>query len=122
MAEAKTAIANKPAWVDLSSSDPAGSREFYAKLFGWKVEVNPDPQYGGYALAKLNGSDVAGIGPAQDPSAPPAWSIYIGTDDIAALAGRIQDAGGKVIAPPFPVGDQGQMAVFQDPTGAFISG
>ena len=62
MAEARTAIANKPVWVDLSSSDPAASREFYSKLFGWNVEVNPDPQYGGYGMAKINGKDVAGIG------------------------------------------------------------
>ena len=47
MAEAKTAVAHKPVWLDLSSSDPAGSRDFYSKLFGWNIEVNPDPQYGG---------------------------------------------------------------------------
>src|SRR5260370_14120848 len=47
MAQAKTAVAHKPIWLDLSSSDPAGSREFYSKLFGWNIDVNPDPQYGG---------------------------------------------------------------------------
>ena len=52
MADAAVAIANKPAWVDLGSSDAAGSRDFYSKVFGWRVEVNPDPQYGGYGLAK----------------------------------------------------------------------
>ena len=122
MAEAKTAIANKPAWVDLSSSDPAGSREFYSKLFGWKVEVNSDPQYGGYALAKLNGKDVAGIGPKQSPEGPSAWAVYIGTPDAEELGKKVQAAGGKVIAPAFDIGPQGRMAVFQDPSGAFISG
>jgi predicted enzyme related to lactoylglutathione lyase len=33
----------------------------------------------------------------------------------------VQAAGGTVIAPAFDVGDQGRMAVFQDPSGAFIS-
>ena len=51
MVDAVAPAMNKPAWVDLSSSDPEASREFYSKLFGWHVEVNPDPQYGGYALA-----------------------------------------------------------------------
>src|SRR3989475_12830054 len=60
MAEAKTAGANKPVWVDLASSDPAAAREFYSKLFGWKVEVNPDPQYGGYGRAQHGGKEVAG--------------------------------------------------------------
>jgi predicted enzyme related to lactoylglutathione lyase len=121
MSEAKTGIANRPAWVDLSSSDPAASREFYSKLFGWTVEVSPDPQYGGYALAKVGGKDVAGIGPKQMPEAPTAWSIYIGTEDADDLSQKVAAAGGNVIAPPFDVGDQGRMAVFQDPTGAYIS-
>jgi predicted enzyme related to lactoylglutathione lyase len=121
MAEAKTAVANKPAWVDLNSQDAAGSREFYSKLFGWKIEVSPDPQYGGYAIAKLGGKDVVGIGPAQSKEQPTAWSVYIGTNDAADLAKKVEAAGGKVIAPPFAVGDQGSMAVFQDPSGAFIS-
>jgi predicted enzyme related to lactoylglutathione lyase len=112
---------NRPAWVDLGSKDPAGSREFYSKVFGWDIEVNPDPQYGGYALARIDGKDVAGIGGTQSPDQPSAWSIYIGTDDAEELGRRVQAAGGTVVAPPFDVGDQGRMAVFQDPSGAFIS-
>lgn len=41
---------NRPAWVDLSSSDPAASRAFYASVFGWEIEVSPDPQYGPQAF------------------------------------------------------------------------
>src|SRR5713226_3947944 len=99
MAQAKTAVASKPIWVDLSSSDAAASRDFYSKLFGWKVEVNPDPQYGGYALAKVGGKDVAGIGPKMMPDAPTAWLIYIGSADAADTAKKAEVAGGKVIAP-----------------------
>ena len=121
MAQTMTGTANKPAWVDLASSDAAASRDFYSKLFGWNVEVNPDPQYGGYGLAKLGGSDAAGIGPKQDPNAPTAWSLYIGSEDIEALARSVTDNGGAVAVAPFDVGDQGRMAVFIDPAGAFIS-
>jgi predicted enzyme related to lactoylglutathione lyase len=121
MAEVKSAIANKPAWVDLASSDAAASRDFYSRLFGWQIEVSPDPQYGGYGLANVGGEQVAGIGPKMSPEAPTAWNIYIGTDDVEQLAKKVQGAGGSVIAPPFDVGDQGRMAVFQDPAGAFIS-
>jgi predicted enzyme related to lactoylglutathione lyase len=121
MAEIATRIINKPAWVDLATSDPAAAREFYSKLFGWQIEVDPDPQYGGYALAKVDGQDAAGIGGLQQPGQPTAWSLYIGTDDLDGLAGKVTAAGGKVVAPPFDVGDQGRVAVFQDPSGAFIS-
>ena len=83
MAEAKTAVAHKPIWLDLSSSDAAASRDFYSKLFGWKLEVNPDPQYGGYALGKIGGKDVAGIGPKMSADAPTMWLVYIATSDAA---------------------------------------
>ena len=121
MAETATAIINKVAWVDLTTKDPAAARDFYGRLFGWNMEVNPDPQYGGYALAKINGQDAAGIGGTQMADQPSAWSVYIGTKDVDALAEQVKSAGGNVIAEPFDVGVQGRMAVFQDPTGAFIS-
>ena len=120
MAKAKTAIAHKPVWADLSSQDAAGSREFYAKLFGWKVEVSPDPQYGGYATAKIGGKDVAGIGPAMGEEQPTAWTVYIGSSDAADTAKKAEAAGGKVVVAPMEVGDQGTMVVIQDPTGAFL--
>jgi predicted enzyme related to lactoylglutathione lyase len=114
-------LIDRPAWVELTSPDAAASRDFYSRLLGWQVEVSPDPQYGGYGIARVDGEDVAGIGPKQSPDAPTAWGLYIGTNDVDALAGKVTDAGGTVAAPPFEVGDQGRMAVFQDPTGAFFS-
>jgi uncharacterized protein len=121
MADTKTTVASKPIWVDLSSTDAAGSRAFYGKLFGWSAEASPDPQYGGYAVAKLDGKDVAGISPAQTPEGPSAWMVYVGTNDAEETAKKVQAAGGTVVAPAFDVADQGRMAVFQDPSGAFIS-
>jgi predicted enzyme related to lactoylglutathione lyase len=47
--------------------------------------------------------------------------VYIGTADAEQTAGKAAEAGGTVIAPPFDVGDQGRMAVLQDPCGAVIS-
>lgn len=113
----------RPAWVDLASADPAASREFYGKLFGWETTVSDDPQYGGYGIAHLpdGGEDVAGIGPKMDPNAPTSWNLYIGTDDAGALGEAVKAAGGTVVAPAFDVGEMGRMAVFQDAAGAFIS-
>ena len=112
---------NRPAWIDLASSDPEASRNFYSRLLGWDITVSDDPQYGGYSMAQDAGVGVAGIGPKMDPNAPTAWSLYIGTDDADALARRVTENGGSVVMAPFDVGDQGRMAVFQDPSGAFIS-
>ncbi|TAN32469.1 VOC family protein [bacterium] len=120
MPDAKTFVAGAPVWVDLSSTDAAASRDYYSKLFGWKVDVATDPAAGGYALAKLGDKHVAGIGPAQ-PEGTSAWMVYIGTRDAEGIAKKVEAAGGKVVAPPFDVLKSGRMAVFQDPIGAFIS-
>lgn len=112
---------NRPAWVELSSGDAPASRDFYARIFGWDVEVIEDPQYGGYCMARIEGQDVAGIGPTEMPGQPTAWGLYVGTDDVDGLAEAAAGAGGSVLAPPFDVGDQGRMAVFRDPSGAVIS-
>lgn len=122
MAETKTFVANAPVWIDLSSTDEAKARDFYAKLFGWKVEVSKDPEAGGYALATIANKNVAGIGGKQPgDKSPSAWNLYIGTRDVEALAKKVQAEGGKVIAPPFDVLKSGRMAVFQDPSGGFFS-
>ena len=118
MAEAKTIIANKPGWADLSSADAAASRDFYSRLFGWQADVSPDPQAGGYAMFKHDGKEVAGVGPRQSDQQPTAWTIYITVDDADATAQKAAAAGGTVIAPPFDVMDAGRMAIIADPSGA----
>ena len=111
----------RPIWVELASSDPAASRAFYARVFGWDVQVNPDPQYGGYAIANVDGAPVAGIGPKMSPDMPTFWSLYLGTDDVDALAAAAQAAGATIVVPSMVVGDQGRFAAIQDPSGAFVS-
>src|ERR1700716_1070661 len=96
MAEAKTAVANKPVWIDLATTDAGAARDFYSKVFGWKIDVDPDPQYGGYGMARIGGKDVAGIGPKQMDEAPSAWTVYIGSANAADTAKQAEAAGGKV--------------------------
>lgn len=110
-----------PVWVDLASPDVEGSKAFYTKLFGWEIRTIPDPAAGGYTFFTLRGKQVAGVGPVQDPNQPPAWSMYVGTEDADATARAVREAGGRVVVEPFDVMNAGRMAVFTDPAGAFFS-
>jgi predicted enzyme related to lactoylglutathione lyase len=121
MTDAATNSGHRPVWIDLSTSNADGSRAFYSKLFGWEIEVSPDPEYGGYGRATIDGRDAAGLTPAQDPSQPTHWNLYSHTDDVEATARSVEAAGGTVAVPPLDIPGQGRMSVFQDPTGAFIS-
>jgi uncharacterized protein len=102
-----------PSWVDLSTSDVDAARRFYGELFGWETEeAGPPEQTGGYMFFLKDGRKVAGLGPRQDESQPPAWTPYVSTDDADALAERARQAGGTVLFEPMDVVDAGRMALF----------
>jgi predicted enzyme related to lactoylglutathione lyase len=106
-----------PSWVDLQTSDPDSSRGFYSELFGWEFDVG-GPETGFYALAKLRGKEIGGLGPMQEGMQRPVWSTYLETTDIDATVQKVRDAGGTVLAGPMDVMDYGRLAVVADPTGA----
>jgi predicted enzyme related to lactoylglutathione lyase len=109
-----------PSWADIATDDPDAARAFYAGLFGWDWEVNPDPAFGGYSIATLRGKRVVGLAGKMDPSQPTAWVTYLAVDDADAFAAAVPGAGGTVVAPPMDIADQGRMALATDPAGAFF--
>jgi uncharacterized protein len=122
MSERNSYAPGTPSWVDIGSPDPDASARFYSQLFGWQIDdPDPDPQTGGYRMAKVKGRAVAGIGPAQDQNAPPWWTTYVTVDDADAAAKRVREAGGQIFVEPFDVMTFGRMAVFSDPSGATFS-
>ncbi|HVH22376.1 MAG TPA: VOC family protein [Pseudonocardia sp.] len=106
-----------PCWVDAQLDDLDKGQEFYASLFGWTIESSPDPQYGGYRIASLNGRPVAGLGPKPGPM-PSVWSTYIAVDDADSSAATITAAGGQLMMPVFDVGPMGRMTFATDVNGA----
>jgi predicted enzyme related to lactoylglutathione lyase len=107
---------------------PAGRRrrDLYdaPRLIGWRCAGRSIPgrhSAGGYGAFLQNGRQAAGIGPATDPKRGTSWTTYLATDDVTATAGKAEASGGKVVMAPMQVMDQGSMAIFQDPTGAFIA-
>lgn len=119
MAKRTSYPAGTPSYVDIGSPDPAATAAFYGGLLGWEV-VNLGPDAGGYSSARIDGDDVAGIGPQQAPGLP-YWTTYFTVDDVADAAKKVEAAGGTVVVPPMDVLDAGDMAVFQDPNGAFFN-
>jgi predicted enzyme related to lactoylglutathione lyase len=115
-----TPIPGTPCWVDLGTSDLEDAQRFYSGLFGWQADVSGD-EYGGYTTFHVNGLAVAGAGPLYGDGQPTAWSTYIATADSDTIAARVGAAGGKILVPPFDVGDQGRMAAFLDQAGAPFS-
>jgi predicted enzyme related to lactoylglutathione lyase len=105
-----------PCWVDYGASDLDATKKFYGDLLGWEF-TGGEPEFGGYLTATRNGEQAAGLGPQQDPNDPPRWTTYFATDDAAATAARITDAGGTVLVEPMEVGPMGTMVIALDPQG-----
>ena len=116
--------AGVPCWVTGLQSDPRAGLAFYGPLFGWEFEAGPAAADGGdpYFLARLRGSEVAGIAPlppGQD--VPPAWITEVRVDDVGATARRASEAGGTVLSGPMDLG-VGRLVVIADPAGAVLCG
>lgn len=109
-----------PSWIDLGSPDPEVAADFYGGLFGWEVR-DMGPETAGYRLCLLRGQPVAGLGPQQQPDAPPYWMTYIAVADADATARAVAAAGGQVVVAPMDIPQAGRMAVFSDPAGAPFS-
>jgi uncharacterized protein len=109
-----------PCWVDVLTSDPDRTKEFYGRLFGWTVE-DPGEEYGGYFNFLKDGVHVAG-GMRNDGESgvPDLWSVYLATDDADATIERTVAAGGQVMVPAMDVMALGRMAVVIDVGGAVI--
>lgn len=107
-----------PSWIDVGVPDIDAAIAFYGALFGWEIPPG-DPDAGGYRIAHLGGKTVAGLGPQMSPG-PPAWTTYVSTDDVDALATRIVAAGGSIVMEPMDVFDQGRMLLAFDDAGTFF--
>jgi len=106
-----------PCWADLTVPDVAVAKDFYAAVLGWAFQDSGE-EYGGYAMAQVGGAAVAGIGPQQQPGMPPAWTLYIASDDVDRTAAAISEHGGTLLLPPGNVGPSGRLCVAADPSGA----
>ncbi len=114
------ALAGAPCWIDLTTSDPERSREFYARLFGW-TPGEPNEEFGGYFEFFRDGAPVAG-GMQNRPEfgAPDQWAVYLSVADARKTMEAALAKGARQEVEPMEVGDLGTMAVITDPGGATI--
>src|SRR5919197_5032839 len=110
-------------WADLGTTDAEAAKAFYTSVFGWEAEDAPVGDTGVYTTFKLGGRDVAAMyemGEEERSSLTPHWSSYVAVEDVDALAPKVLELGGEVLAHPFDVMQAGRMTALRDPTGATL--
>ena len=106
--------------VELQTRDLPKAKEFYARLFDWKLRDLP-MQGGSYTMIDVGGGTGGGMVASPDPNAPPSWVAYVGVDDIRAMTEKARQPGATICLDVTEVGDFGWMSVFTDPTGATLA-
>ena len=121
MTERLPSIPGLVCWIEVSSSNPVGSREFYAGLFGWTYLTDPHAVGGRYTTALFAGLPVAGLA---DVPVPPGrlgtWTLYLASSNVALLSAAVTRWGGRVLDGPTEISGQGRVLIVTDPTGAVV--
>jgi uncharacterized protein len=103
-------------WFEINTSDSQAVRGFYAELFGWKLQVLEEANYG-LVDTGVEGTIGGGIGEAQGPN---QVIFYIEVDDPQAYLDRIEKAGGRTVVPVTEIPDMVTFAQFSDPQGNVV--
>lgn len=91
-------------WNELATPDPDAATAFYTRHFGWTQEGAMDMgPLGSYRFIQKNGTGIGAIMRKPDEMPVPAWTFYIGVDDIDRAAEAVKVQGGKIIAGPHQI-------------------
>lgn len=112
--------AGQPCWLELMVDDLPAAQQFYGELLGWEFEPHEGAEEP-YVMAGNAQGPVAGImhKPAEMNMLPPAWLPYFLVEDLAAGMERAANNGGRHMFGPAQVPGIGELALYQDPAGAF---
>lgn len=76
-------MANPFVHIELHTGNLARAKDFYARLFGWKLEDIPAPG-GAMTYTMINVGEGTGGGMFESPDEPPHWLAYVGVDPQGA--------------------------------------
>ena len=119
MRERQVVMGNHFCHMELTSYNVDGAKEFYAKVFDWKLNEFPNASMP-YTMIDTGKEVGGGITGLPMPGVPTAWTVYIETDDVDAACAKVTEAGGKVWHGPDDVPGVGRYAVACDPQGAYF--
>lgn len=112
-------------WCELMTSDTDAAKDFYQKIFGWKLQDEPMPGGTTYTTIQAGEAKIGGIISTDDalseetPSSH--WGTYVTVDNVDQSIEIAVSMGAKVIVPPMDIPGTGRFAVFADPQGAVLS-
>jgi predicted enzyme related to lactoylglutathione lyase len=114
----ESTVPNPFCHVELNTTDVKKAKDFYGKLFDWKLEDMPD---GSYTMIRVGEGTGGGLMKNPIPGAPSFWLAYVQVDDIEAATKKAKSLGATIMKDVTPVMDYGLFSVIVDPTGAHLA-
>jgi predicted enzyme related to lactoylglutathione lyase len=111
---------NKPGsfvHIEIASTDPQKTRQFFEDVFGWEFEFMPEMNYHTYVAPSGPGGGL--MTPMENQS--PGILSYLMSQDIDKDVKKIEGAGGRVLQPKREIPGVGWWALFQEPTGIVLA-
>ena len=103
-----------PAWFELHTDAYDQAVAFYREVFGWDAHVMSDTDDFRYTTLGEGEEALAGI--MDDAGEPSGWNVYFSVEDVDAALERVEELGGKILAPAEDT-PYGRLARAEDPTG-----
>lgn len=113
-------MANPFVHVELNSTDVEKSKDFYGKLFSWKLQDMQMDEGMTYTLINVGEGTGGGMMKQLMPGAPSSWLAYVLVDDIQAATRKARELGANVMKDSMRVKDMGWLSIIVDPTGAML--
>lgn len=103
-------------YVELTVTDLAAAKTFYAEAFGWRF-VDYGPDYAGITSpASDDGEEVGGLLVASQPRPAGGPFVLLYSDDLEETEWAIVRAGGSIVQSPYAF-PGGRRLHFADPSG-----
>src|SRR5204863_2250128 len=103
-------MANPFIHVELNTTDVDKAKQFYGRLFDWKLEDVQVPPVGSYTMVQPGQGTGGGIMKQMIPGASSLWLAYVEVEDISAATKKAQSLGAKVMADVKEISDMGWLS------------
>jgi len=113
-------VANPFVHVELNTTDVGKAKDFYSKLFDWKLEDVPMPGMT-YTMIQVGEGTGGGMLKNPMPGAPSAWLAYVQVDDVPAATQKAKSLGATIVKEVTEIPEVGWFSIFADPTGAALA-
>jgi predicted enzyme related to lactoylglutathione lyase len=103
---------------EVMGQDGKRLQDFYAQLFGWKIDTDNPMEYG-IVDTGANGQGIGG-GVGSNPQNQAYVTFYVQSDDLQGSLDKAEQLGGKTTMPPAELPMGISIAIFEDPEGNMV--